>query len=102
VLERRHSPATHWLSQRSVDDKGLAARDPETVIDRLEFVRAAQAVGLSLGEIREVLALRDRGETPCHHVATLIQARSADVDAKIAELEVLRKDLIRLAGELRS
>jgi DNA-binding transcriptional MerR regulator len=70
---------------------------PEVTIDRLKFVRAAQAVGLSLGEIREVLALRDRGETPCHHVADLIQARAADVEAKIAELEVLRTELKRLA-----
>ncbi|MGH3981421.1 MAG: MerR family transcriptional regulator [Pseudonocardiaceae bacterium] len=29
---------------------------------RLRFVRAAQSVGLTLGEIREVLAFRDRGE----------------------------------------
>ena len=30
----------------------------------IRFVRSAQAVGLSLGGIREILAYRDRGETP--------------------------------------
>jgi DNA-binding transcriptional MerR regulator len=33
-------------------------------LTRLRFVRAAQAVGLSLGEIREVIAFRDRGVAP--------------------------------------
>src|SRR5439155_15385825 len=33
-----------------------------SVVDRLAFIRAAQAVGLSLGEIRGVVALRDEGQ----------------------------------------
>jgi hypothetical protein len=35
-------------------------------------IRAAQAVGLTLGEIRGIVSLRDRGETPCGHVLDLI------------------------------
>ncbi|HEY6416930.1 MAG TPA: heavy metal-responsive transcriptional regulator [Acidimicrobiales bacterium] len=42
--------------------------------DRLGFIRSAQAVGLTLGEIRGILALRDRGTTPCGHVLDLITA----------------------------
>lgn len=66
-------------------------------VRRLAFIRAAQAVGLTLGEIRSVVGLRDRGETPCEHVLDLIQARAADVDRRIAELEALRTELRRLA-----
>lgn len=65
--------------------------------DRLAFIRAAQAVGLTLGEIRSVVGLRDRGETPCEHVLDLIEARAADVDRRIGELEALRTELRRLA-----
>lgn len=65
--------------------------------DRLAFVRAAQAVGLTLGEIRSVVGLHDRGETPCEHVLDLIEARAADVDRRITELEALRTELRRLA-----
>jgi MerR family copper efflux transcriptional regulator len=65
--------------------------------ERLEFVRAAQAVGLTLGEIRQVIAFRDDGQTPCEHVAALLQRRAAEVDARIAELQQLRGELARLA-----
>ena len=34
----------------------------EDAVDRLAFIRAAQAVGLTLGEIRQVVALRERGK----------------------------------------
>jgi DNA-binding transcriptional MerR regulator len=67
------------------------------VLDRLAFVRAAQAVGLTLGEIREIVALRDRGEVPCGHVLELIRSRAHELDQRIAELQRLRSDLGRLA-----
>lgn len=41
----------------------------------LEFIKAAQAASLSLGEIREILAFRDRGETPCGHVTQLMKQK---------------------------
>ena len=64
--------------------------------DRLAFIRSAQAVGLSLGEIRGIVALRDRGTTPCGHVLDLITARAADLDRRISELQRLRAELGRL------
>ena len=72
-------------------------------LDRYRFVRAAQAVGLRLGEIREIIALRDRGETPCGFVVDLIGRRAAELDARIAELQALRdelRSLDRRAGRL--
>ena len=69
----------------------------EGVLGRLRFIRAAQSVGLTLGEIREIVALRDRGRTPCSHVTDLIQRRAVEIDERIAELERVRADLRRLA-----
>jgi MerR family copper efflux transcriptional regulator len=66
-------------------------------LERLTFVRAAQAIGLTLGEIRQVIAFRDRGQTPCEHVAALLQRRAAELEARIAELQQLRGELDRLA-----
>jgi DNA-binding transcriptional MerR regulator len=74
---------------------GYRDYDP-SALDRLAFVRAAQAVGLSLGEIRGIVALRDGGETPCGHVLDLLRARSAELDRRIAELRSLRGELDRL------
>ncbi|MST33704.1 MerR family transcriptional regulator [Acidimicrobiaceae bacterium USS-CC1] len=68
----------------------------EDALDRYRFVRATQAIGLSLGEIREVLALRDRGETPCGFVIDLIGRRADELDARIAELVALRDELSEL------
>jgi DNA-binding transcriptional MerR regulator len=72
-----------------------------TVVDRLRFIRAATAVGLSLGEIRQVAALRDRGEIPCDHVYELLQRRAAEVDERIEELQGLRRDLKVLTRRAR-
>src|SRR5438128_1859984 len=72
------------------------------VLDRLRFIRSAQAVGLTLGEIRGVIAFREEGSPPCGHVLDLIDRRAADVDRRIAELRSLRDDLRRLARRGRS
>ena len=46
-------------------DNGYRDYGPET-IDRLRFVRDAQATGLSLTEISSILDLRGHGETTTH------------------------------------
>lgn len=86
-----------------------AARTPagyrdydDTALDRLGFIRSAQAIGLTLGEIREIAALRDHGETPCAHVTELIAQRSDEVTQRIAELQRLEADLQRLARRARN
>lgn len=82
-------------------DSGYRTYD-ETAIGRLGFVRAAQSVGLSLGEIRETLAFRDRGEVPCAHVTALIERHAVDLAERIAALESMRSELARLAKKSRS
>ncbi|MGH8982716.1 MAG: heavy metal-responsive transcriptional regulator [Acidimicrobiia bacterium] len=70
--------------------------------ERLRFVRSAQAVGLTLGEIREILAYRDRGDVPCAHVVELIRRRATYVDQQIAQLEAMRTELRRLQRRART
>jgi len=65
-------------------------------------VRAAQAVGLTLGEIRGVVAFRDRGETPCEHVLALVERRSAELAGRIEEMRRLRVELESLAQRART
>jgi DNA-binding transcriptional MerR regulator len=74
---------------------------PKKVLERLAFVRGAQSAGLTLGEIREIVALRDRGTTPCTHVVELIQMRAAEIDEQIVELERMRGELRRLRARAR-
>ena len=69
----------------------------EAALGRLSFVRAAQAVGLTLGEIRQVIAFRENGQGPCAHVCELLQRHAADLDRRIRELQQLRGELQLLA-----
>ena len=72
-------------------------RDYEpAALERLAFIRAAQAIGLTLGEIRSIIALRDDGKTPCGHVLELLRQRADELDRRIAELRTLRGELRRL------
>jgi MerR family transcriptional regulator, copper efflux regulator len=75
---------------------GYRAYD-QAALGRLGFVRAAQALGLTLGEIRQIIGFRDDGAAPCAHVTALLQRRAADLDRRIAELQRLRGELQTLA-----
>ena len=74
----------------------------EEAAARLGFIRAAQSVGLTLGEIRETLAFRDRGEAPCAYVAALIEGHAAQLRERISALEAMRRELERLAKKART
>lgn len=65
-------------------------------VERLAFIRSAQAVGLTLAEVREVVAIREAGEAPCRHVTELIDRRHAEVRSRIAELRRLERELAQL------
>ncbi len=70
---------------------------PEAV-ERLRFIREAQATGLTLAEIQSVLELKDAGATSCAHTRDLVGRHLADIDAQIARLEVARAELLELAA----
>ncbi|MFD5700266.1 heavy metal-responsive transcriptional regulator [Streptomyces lasiicapitis] len=69
---------------------------------RLAFIRDAQHAGLTLAEIRGILALRDSGEAPCGHVTDLIDEHLEEINRRMAELRKTRaalRDLARRAAE---
>jgi DNA-binding transcriptional MerR regulator len=59
----------------------------------LRFIHQAKALGLSLGEIRDILDLRRGGTTPCRHVVTLLDQRIHEIDHTITGLRQLRRAL---------
>ncbi len=73
---------------------GSGYRDfDESVLGRLAFIRSTQTIGLSLGEIRGILTLRDDGKEPCGHVLQLLRSRADEVDETIRRLRELKADL---------
>lgn len=65
----------------------------ESALERLKFIKAAQAVSLSLEEIKEILMVRDRGETPCAHVIELLNRKVATLSEHIRGLQDMRSEL---------
>lgn len=84
------------LAEPSRTPSGYRDYSPQ-VVDRLSFIRHAQTAGLTLAEIRQVLAISDDGQPPCGHVTDLIRQRRAEVDHRIRELTETRQLLDRLA-----
>ena len=73
---------------------------PET-LDRLHFIKRAQELGFTLSEIRDLLALRLDPHTPAAAVKARAEAKIADIDRKLHDLERIRHALVHLAGHCR-
>ncbi|MDA8071612.1 MAG: heavy metal-responsive transcriptional regulator [Actinomycetota bacterium] len=66
-------------------------------LQRLHFVQHAQAAGLTLREISQVLAIRSEGRAPCVHVRDLLHRHLAQIDERLAELRATKRELQDLA-----
>ncbi|WP_337869999.1 heavy metal-responsive transcriptional regulator [Meiothermus sp.] len=66
----------------------------EEAFQRLRFIKQAQALGLSLEEIRAVLEVMHEGQPPCADVRQILRQKVALLEERIAELTALRDDLV--------
>ncbi len=62
-------------------------------LDDLQFIKKAQALGLKLSHVREVLEISSGGRPPCEHVRATVSARLTDVEQRLKELRALRSTL---------
>lgn len=58
---------------------------PEAIV-RLRFIRAAQAIGLTLEDITMLLDFRDGRTAPCREVQTLIEERLTELKKRLEQL----------------
>jgi len=65
-------------------------------VRRIHFVQRAQALGFSLDEARELLELRRQPRRSASEVRGRVDAKIADVEAKLRELVALRDALAHL------
>lgn len=63
---------------------------------RIEFIKRAQALGFSLTEISELLSMRTGSDETCADVKKRAEAKVADIEGKIQELERMRGALVGL------
>lgn len=71
---------------------GYRDYDP-TVIDRVAFIKQAQAAGLTLAQIGEILDIRDQGRAPCDHVTQLVDRSLAEIQRRRRELDDIERHL---------
>jgi len=65
----------------------------EKELERLLFIRQAQALGFSLNEIKVILQMRGQGECPCGEVLIMAKKHLAAVDNQIRRLTKFRNEL---------
>ena len=66
------------------------------VLKRLDFIKRAQSLGMSLKEIQAFLEIHDRGNLPCHEVKQHLEAKIEEISQQIAALKSLRSELQEL------
>ncbi|MEM8820024.1 MAG: helix-turn-helix domain-containing protein [Pseudomonadota bacterium] len=68
-------------------------------LDRLAFIRHARQLGFTLEAIRELLDLSDNPGHSCADVDRIAHRQLKEVEARIARLVALRKELKRMLAE---
>ncbi len=72
---------------------------PAELVDRIRFIKRAQAYGFSLNEIKDLLAI---GEGHCHDVQQKAIAKRRHIKKQIKDLNRLVKALDQLIGACES
>lgn len=66
----------------------------EDVLPRVRFIQQAQALGLTLQDVKELVTNEGRaGQQRCRRVRDLLKTRLADVDARLREMQAFRRTL---------
>jgi MerR family copper efflux transcriptional regulator len=69
---------------------------PEQVVKRIHFIKCTQQLGFSLKEIAELLQLRVDAETSCEVVKRRTEAKIAEMEQKMVELQRMRHALLQV------
>lgn len=70
----------------------------ETDVATMRFIHQAKTLGLTLGEIRDILQVQQAGTSPCERVRQAIDGHLAAIDREITDLVQLRAMLIIAKG----
>lgn len=69
------------------------------VIERLAFIKKAQALGFSLEEIRRVIEESAGGESPCADVREIVRRKLKELDEQMREMRRHRNELAKTLAE---
>ncbi len=63
------------------------------VLQRLDFIKRAQVLGFSLHEIKQIIADKQAGRSPCREVREIVRQRLRELDEKLKEMRRYRREL---------
>ena len=98
---RVHVETVRYYEQRGLLKQprrtGGWRRYDEEALRVLRFVKRAQELGFSLDEVHELLSLRtSKNARTCANVRTAAKAKLANVEAKLRDLDAIRRTLAAL------
>jgi MerR family copper efflux transcriptional regulator len=72
----------------------------ETHAVRVRFVRTAQALGFSLGEIRSIVPRLAAGRVDRAEIERHLHAKAAEIDAHVGRLQALKLELLKASAAM--
>ena len=69
------------------------------VLERLDFIKRAQVLGFSLDEIKQIIAEKQAGESPCEAVRDIVRTRLKELDEHMRDMRRYRNELARTLAE---
>ncbi len=76
------------LSPEREPDNGYRLFSKED-LRRIEFIRQAQALGLRIGDIKEILKTVEQGEMPGQQLRNLVEQRRAIIREEVSQLQAI-------------
>jgi DNA-binding transcriptional MerR regulator len=67
----------------------------DDAVEMLGFIKQATGLGLTLAEIKDIIAIRQGGRPPCTHVHRLLQDKAVELDRKLEDLLDVRRRIRR-------
>ncbi len=89
------------LIPEPVRSAGNQRRYQQRDLERLGFIKHARDLGLSLGAIRDLMALADDPDRACDDADRIARDHLAEIRARIAQLQRLEAELVRMTDQCR-
>jgi DNA-binding transcriptional MerR regulator len=94
---------------RFYERSGLLERPPRTesgyrvydeaVLERLAFIKQAQALGFALDEVKRIMDDARAGKSPCDEVREIVRRRLDELDERMREMRRYRAELAKTLEE---
>ena len=69
------------------------------MLERLAFIKQAQALGFSLDEVKRIIDDARAGTSPCDEVREIVQRRLHELDERLREMRRYRRELAKTLAE---